>query len=311
MPSFPFSNRFLSMSLPDKPVETGCFALEKGLGEHAAPFSPDTLFGTGALLGPVMPESDEAAETFFRVPAPVYFCDEVTSTFAVGHVLAQNGVLPEWGAVLAACQTAGRGQFRRHWQSPRGNLYVTFRLPSAPLFHTSAAAIVTGLLLAAAFYRLGCPLKLKWPNDLLSQGQAKAAGILLEKRNGVLLAGLGVNLRAFPDEQQLRRERAVPAGLLQTGDGNLFPLAPFPLWQALVNETISMYSQLVIQSAEKMLPDLADLFLAWKGEAVTVSDADGTALSGKLRGVSSAGGLLLQTSDGSIHERFSGSLVRT
>lgn len=305
-----FLSRFLSTSLPDKPVERGCFALIKGLGEYAAPFALEALCGDDALLGSVIPDSEKEVAAFFDVPAPVYFCDEVSSTFSVAHALAQNGMLPAWGAVLATCQTAGRGQFRRHWQSPRGNLYVTFRLPDGPLFHHDAAALITGVLLAAAFCRLGYPLRLKWPNDLLNQDQSKVAGILLEEKNGVLLAGVGVNLRILPQKEQLRRERATPAGLLQTVDGNPSLLTPFALWKVLLNEAISGYSNAFVQSTEKTLSELAEPFLAWKGEAVVVSDTDGSTLSGRLSGVSPAGGLLLQLSNGSTHELFRGSLTR-
>ena len=310
MPKASFYSRFLSASLPDKQVEPGCFALTDGLGEHAAPFPLDALFGADGLLGSVVPQSDDAAAVFFDAPAPIYLCDEVTSTFAVAHALAQNGTLPAWGAVLAACQNAGRGQLHRRWQSPRGNLYVTFRLPDVPLFHTGAAALVTGVLLAMAFCRLGYPLRLKWPNDLLNQDQAKAAGILLEDRGGVLLAGVGVNLRMLPEAQQLRRERAAPAGLLQASDGKPSLLAPFALWQALVGEVISVYNQKFAGAMAEVLPGLADPFLAWRGEAITVSDADGSVLSGRLGGVGSSGGLILVTSDGRYHELFRGSLTR-
>lgn len=301
---------FLSTSLPDKLVELGCFPLTEGFGEHAAPFPLDALFGANTLLGPVVSQSNETTTAFFDTPAPVYLCDEVTSTFAVAHALAQNGTLPPWGAVLAACQTAGRGQLRRHWHSPRGNLYVTFRLPNVPLFHTGAAALVTGILLAMAFCRLGYPLRLKWPNDLLNRDQAKAAGILLEDRGGVLLAGVGVNLRMLPEAQQLRRERAAPAGLLLASDGKPSPLAPFALWQALLGEVISAYNQTFAEATAEALPGLVDPFLAWRDEAVTVSDADGTVFSGRLGGVGTAGGLFLRTSDGRSHEFFRGSLAR-
>ncbi|MBS1187892.1 MAG: biotin/acetyl-CoA-carboxylase ligase [Burkholderiaceae bacterium] len=310
MSEAPFSSNFLSASLPDKPAASGCFALTEGLGGEAVSFSLEALFGVEALLGPTMPQSDEAAADFFNVPAPVYLCDEVTSTFAVAHALAQKGALPTWGAVLAACQTAGKGQLRRQWQSPRGNLYVTFRLPDNPLFQTSAPALVTGVLLAMALGRLGYPLRLKWPNDLLNRDQAKAAGILLENRGGVLLAGVGVNLRALPDVQQLRRERAAPAGLLLTQYGEPAPLAPFALWQALVREAISTYDQTFANATAEALPDLVEPFLTWRGESVTVSDTDGTLLSGMLEGISPAGGLCLRTSDGRSHELFRGSLAR-
>ena len=303
-------NRFISASLPDKLLESGCFALTEGFGEHAASFPLKALFGEDALLGPALPQSNDAATALFSMPAPIYLCDEVTSTFSVAHALAQDGNLPAWGAVVAACQTVGRGQFRRHWQSPRGNLYVTFRLPDVPLFHTGAAALVTGVLLATAFCRLGYPLKLKWPNDLLNQNQAKTAGILLENRGGVLLAGVGVNLRALPDAQQLRSERAARAGLLLDAHGNLSPLSPFALWQALLREMMSAYDKTLTEATPENLPDLAYPFLAWRGEAVTVSDANGNVQSGRLEGVGPAGGLFLQTSDGRSPELMRGSLTK-
>ena len=302
--------RFLPEALPDDPTGAGCIALTKGMDEDALPFSFDALFGQDALLGETVPDSVQSATAFFAVPAPVYLCDEVTSTFAIGHRLAQRGLLPTWGAVLAASQTAGRGQFRRHWQSPRGNFYATFRLPDSALFRSDAVAVATGVLLAAALSRLGYPLKLKWPNDLLNGEQAKAAGILIEEKGGVFLAGVGVNLRVLPDARQLRQERAVPAGLLQSADGQLFSQSPFAFWQALVKAMIFAYSQSFAQLAAETLPDLADAFLAWKGEAVTVSDYNGVLFSGWLRGVSLKGGALLEAGDGRVHEVFGGSLAR-
>jgi BirA family biotin operon repressor/biotin-[acetyl-CoA-carboxylase] ligase len=304
-----FSGSLLSTVLPQEAPLAGCVALTEGLDGQAHPFSLDTLFGAGALLGPVVPESSAAAG-FFSVSAPVYLCNEVTSTFNIGYILAKKGILPAWGGVLASQQSEGRGQFRRHWQSPRGNLYVTFRLPEASFFNTEAAALFTGMLLSCAFHRLGYPLQLKWPNDLLNSSQKKVAGILVEKRSNILLAGVGINLRVLPEEEQLRRDRAIDAGLLETIDGKLSERSPFALWQALVNEAISLYSHFLSLPMEEILPDLADRFLAWKGQAVTISDVNGNAVSGILKGVNPAGGLLLQHPDGSIHERYSGSLAR-
>ncbi len=310
MPKASFPTRFLSTTLPDTPVASGCFALTEGLGEHAAAFSLEVLSGEDALLGPDIPQSDEEAATFFNAPAPIYLCDEVTSTFAVAHALAQEGKLPPWGAVLAACQTDGRGQLRRRWQSPRGNLYVTFRLPDVPIFRTSAAAIFTGVLLAKAFSRLGYPLQLKWPNDLLNREQAKTAGILLEDRGGILLAGVGVNLRVLPEAEQLRQEHATLAGLLQNFDGKLSPFAPFSLWKTLVGEMISVYKESFAAGTAEALPSMADPFLAWQGEAVIVSNADGSKLSGRLEGIGLSGGLFLLTSEGRSREILRGSLAR-
>ena len=308
MPQASCPPRFLTTTLPDQPVKAGCFALTGGLDQHAAPFACESLFGAGALLGADLPLTAADEATFFATPAPTYLCDEVTSTFSVAHALTQKGFLPVWGAVLAACQTTGRGQFHRPWQSPRGNLYVTFRLPDELLFRTQQAALMTGALMARAFDRLGYPLRLKWPNDLLNRKQAKAAGILLEERGGILLAGVGVNLCRLPDAQQLRRETAVPAGLLLGKDETVSSLAPFPLWRMLAKELMAVYSQ-TFSSASAALPDMVAPFLAWRGEAVRVSDENGAVLNGTLEGVGPAGGLFLRTSDGRRHELFKGSLA--
>jgi BirA family biotin operon repressor/biotin-[acetyl-CoA-carboxylase] ligase len=306
MPKLSFQRAALQPFLPDTLAKGGCCALTEGFGEHASAFALEALGGEDGLLGPALP----ASASFFDVPAPVYLCDQVTSTFAVAHALAQEGRLPAWGAVLAACQTAGRGQFGRQWQSLRGNLHVTFRLPASPLLNSSAAPLLTGVLLAMALNKLGYPVRLKWPNDLLNQEQEKAAGILLEARGGVLLAGVGVNLRQLPEAPQLRLDHAASPGLLRDAAGQPAGLTPFALWQALLGEMISLFDQTFSGVGAEALPGLVEPFLAWRGETVHVSDAGGTVQSGWLGGVSPAGGLLLTTFDGSSHEVFRGSLVR-
>ncbi len=148
------------------------------------------------------------------VPAPTYLAGRVTSSFALAWQLLQDGYFPEWSAVLCSCQTAGRGQLRRAWHSPRGNLHVTFRLPRSAALQGDAASLVTGYLLVKAFRALGFPLQLKWPNDLLLEQQCKVGGILLEERDGVLLAGMGINLAEAPQPSMLRDGSAVRVGVL-------------------------------------------------------------------------------------------------
>lgn len=86
--------------------------------------------------------------------------------------------------IVAQQQQAGRGQWGRTWMSPPGGLYLSMVLEPdiavsdrTVLTLASAWGIVTGL------DNLGLPLQLKWPNDLMSQGQ-KVGGILTETRIG-------------------------------------------------------------------------------------------------------------------------------
>ena len=65
---------------------------------------------------------------------------EVHNTGTVPSVLdtawqaVAEGRLNVFDSILAAAQTAGRGQYRRNWHSPEGNLYAALRLPGTPPF---------------------------------------------------------------------------------------------------------------------------------------------------------------------------------
>lgn len=285
------------------------------------------------------------------VPATTYIAGKCTSSFVLAWRLMECGFLPEWGATLCSCQTEGRGQLRRAWHSPRGNLYVSFRLPHDANLQGDAAALITGGLLVKAFESLGFSLLLKWPNDLLTTDNRKVGGLLLEEKDGMILAGLGVNLAESPPAAMLRSERATPAAVLlpcnarrpapagvNVPDVGMSPerpvnvrsvkqepekrgapdspemeepLAPFALWRHLVSATILEYSRSV--AGRSLSHALAEFehLLAWKGRQVTLTEADGSSCSGRYQGLGKNGSLLLRCADGSTQEFFSGSLSLT
>ncbi|WP_082660203.1 biotin--[acetyl-CoA-carboxylase] ligase [Sphingopyxis sp. H050] len=98
-------------------------------------------------------------------------------------------------------QTAGRGRLGRAWDDGQGNfmgstvVHLTAGDPSP-----ATLALVAGVALAKAVSALapGVAVTLKWPNDLLV-GDAKCAGILLERTGNSVVIGIGVNLVAAPD----------------------------------------------------------------------------------------------------------------
>jgi BirA family biotin operon repressor/biotin-[acetyl-CoA-carboxylase] ligase len=47
----------------------------------------------------------------------------------------------------------------------------------------------------------GRPARLKWPNDVMLAGR-KAGGVLLESRQGFVVAGIGVNAAVDPSESE-------------------------------------------------------------------------------------------------------------
>lgn len=127
--------------------------------------------------------------------------DEVDSTNAeVLRQIAEN--VPGTPAVIADCQTAGRGRRGRVWSSPRGqNLYLSMALTFHGGFSVlDGLSLVLGVAVANALESLGAEgIGLKWPNDIFLPG-GKLGGILIELQGelqeGVVqvIAGIGINV---------------------------------------------------------------------------------------------------------------------
>ena len=135
---------------------------------------------------------------------------------------------------------------------------------------------------------------------------AKVAGILLEERAGVLLAGIGINVAWAPPAETLRAGAAMPAKALVSGlekSQKIF-LTAESLWYQLVNCLFCEYS--TGGSLKKNWKDLAESFLLWRGSCVCLDDGN-EVVEGILTGLCHDGGLCL--SRNGRHEVFySGSL---
>ncbi len=277
-------------------------------------------------------------------PAPWFCVVECASTFDLGWELARQNRLPFWGAVTAQRQSAGRGQLRRAWHSPEGNLYVSFRLPLGQqgsedrVFSEESASVLAAFLCLRALRGLGLEVSLKWPNDLVlplakadggEGGYGKLGGILLEERDGVLLLGLGLNCLHVPPPQLLRADASMPAVALPGGFfQDKAEKSALRLWSGLVPRLIMEYDNFFKPARKADLLREAEAFLVWKGRNVRVREPlkpgkpdkmDGTGqaeeapLEGELLGLSARGGLCLRTRknglDYAVQEIFSGSPV--
>jgi BirA family biotin operon repressor/biotin-[acetyl-CoA-carboxylase] ligase len=113
----------------------------------------------------------------------------------------QDASIEEGLVVTAWQQTAGRGRRGRAWQSPAGNLSVSFLIRAGATLTSSAhISFVAAVALQAALSEIA-PLvsaRLKWPNDVLVNGR-KISGILLEAEGPWVILGIGVNLAHSPD----------------------------------------------------------------------------------------------------------------
>lgn len=139
--------------------------------------------------------------------------DELDSTNEEARRLAEGG--GAHGAFIwTHRQTAGRGRYDRAWISQDGNLFVSVLLsPECDLEQLSQLSFVAAAAAHASVSPLlaDSELSLKWPNDLLLEGN-KLAGLLLQSfeteteeggRRRWVVVGLGMNIERAPADMEL------------------------------------------------------------------------------------------------------------
>jgi BirA family biotin operon repressor/biotin-[acetyl-CoA-carboxylase] ligase len=137
--------------------------------------------------------------------------NEATSTNDVAKQLAIDGA-PDFTAVIAKCQTKGRGQHGRGFLSERGGLYISVIIRRE--IKTEKLQFITPLAGVAVMKTVekisGIIPQIKWINDLLINGK-KICGILTETRCkpnektldfAVIGIGININNEDFPPELQ-------------------------------------------------------------------------------------------------------------
>jgi len=127
---------------------------------------------------------------------------ELDSTMRRAGELAAEAC--ETGTIVGADrQTAGQGRHGRAWDSQEGGLYFTMVLrPKVEMRDLPVVTLALGLAVADAVQmHTGLIVDLRWPNDVMV-GERKLAGILTVWQDGVVLAGIGVNVgqQEFPEE---------------------------------------------------------------------------------------------------------------
>ncbi len=252
--------------------------------------------------------------------APVLVLDEVDSVLDDAWNLVKQNNFPIWSCVLARSQNKGRGQTRREWQSPSGNIYAALRLPNEQVFANTCAAPALSALIIKALTPITCNLGMKWPNDLVDiKKLQKVGGILLEEKQDVIIAGIGINLEYAPSTQQMRMGAALNAGvlninpaahsILRSYDKNIFQddiLFAEKLWLYLVSKMYFCYTAKLPMLWADLWQKEAEKHLLWKGKFVSITDTD-TKVFGILNGISSTGELELLV-DGQKQYFLSGNL---
>ncbi len=219
----------------------------------------------------------------------------IGSTSDEAKRLASDGEAA-WTVVWAGEQTAGRGRRARGWRSPPGNLYCStvLRPDCAP-----AAAMQLGFAAAIAVAETVAPLlddtarlRLKWPNDVLLDGQ-KLAGILPEasvsgRQVEWLVMGIGINVVSHPDDAGIAATDLAAAGIAARPE-TLLPVLVAALMQGVVGWQESGFAA------------VRRSWLKWAmavGSPITVRLGEAGRVAGRFGGVDDSGALLLETGCG-------------
>ena len=193
--------------------------------------------------------------------------------------------------MVALAQDSGRGRHGRAWETIQGNFFgstIVQLRPSDPPAPALALAAGLALIEAVEMAVPNAALSLKWPNDLML-GDAKLAGILLERSGDRVVAGFGVNLAGAPSIPGRKTASLASAA-------NLDPKAFAPLIAGSFSRILSAW-----RSA-----DPAAFASAWMarahplGTALEVHSGPGERVSGNFDGIEPDGAMRLRLADGRV-----------
>lgn len=290
----------MTKKLPFSPA-CGAAVWTEGREGLAAPLSLDALAaaspGWAESVGRFAPWREEGgfavSESSAAPDWPVIVCGACASSLDVARTFVGQGRLPVWGSILAVSQTSGRGQLRRNWHSPPGNVYAALAWPGAKGFFDVLAPLLAGLMAVEFLETLDIDARLKWPNDILVDGR-KTGGILLEERAGRVLAGIGLNLATAPPPELLRENHAVAATTLaQCG----LAADPLGLWSALVKFGQSCYVSWASATYPGAILSRLEQRLAFLGREASIRETGKEAYRARILGLAEDGGLRLALQD--------------
>ncbi|HEU0188658.1 MAG TPA: biotin--[acetyl-CoA-carboxylase] ligase [Gallionella sp.] len=218
-----------------------------------------------------------------------------------GQDIAYGGA-PSGSVLAVELQTAGRGRLGRSWRSGLGTA-LTFSMLwrfDCGLNALSGLSLGVGVAVVRALKKLGAQdVKLKWPNDILTE-QGKLAGVLIEAQGDMLgpstvVIGIGLN---YTMPANLAQQIDQPTGTLED------VCTAMPSRNQVLAAALLELAQVLRQFAQG---GFAVLRNEWEQShmhqnlPVQIQMADGKLVSGIARGVSDSGELCLETELGLRH----------
>lgn len=236
----------------------------------------------------------------------IVYYDEIDSTNNEAKRFAENGETQK-ALFIAEQQSGGKGRRGRTWITPRGSaIAMSLLLPEPEIApdHASMVTLVIGLAVTKAC-REFCKVdaKLKWPNDVVCDGQ-KLSGTLTEMSSEVdyinyLVIGTGINANVMEFPEELSKTAASLKLLTgkQTDRAGLI---------ACCMKYFAEYYEKFLQTQDlSLLMEEYNELLAGTGGKVRVLEP-GHEYCGVSRGINALGELLVETKDGNITQVYAG-----
>ena len=210
--------------------------------------------------------------------------------------LAASNQHPEFFTLITEFQTAGRGRLDRKWQAASGSSVMASVL-LRPSFKEDEGigwlTLVMAEAIKTALAEVGIESKIKWPNDVLVNGQ-KISGILAEANSDLSAVVVGFGINVNQSAQELPTGSAT--SLLVEGATNLDR-------DSLLARTLShfqhLYLDLVEAGGDAVASGLRARIIeasATIGELVEVLFPDGSSAIGEAIGIDEGGRLQVVTS---------------
>ncbi|WP_321495241.1 biotin--[acetyl-CoA-carboxylase] ligase [uncultured Desulfobacter sp.] len=231
-------------------------------------------------------------------PAPtILICDKCGSSMEPAWDLLDHREIHTWDSIIVTDQVAGRGQFRRNWISPVGNLYASWVWPEfsdndiSNAYQENLLPLISAYIVARGFELLGIDVQIKWPNDLLYNNR-KVGGILVEQRDRKIIVGVGINMAWAPSLRTAGTDTFMAATCL-CDEG--FDVSPLGVWSHLVEAGIHCFRMLIRQIQVSDFIHLITGRLAWRGKLVHILKNGDEVCSAIIIGVAESGGLLIKS----------------
>ena len=226
--------------------------------------------------------------------ADIHYVHETGSTNAdLLARIAANEPLAEGFWLVADRQLKGRGRHGRSWLDAPGNFMgsTLVRIAAADPPPASLSFVAALAVYETVLARLPEPhrLQLKWPNDVLLDGD-KLAGMLLEREGSHAVIGIGVNLAAAPLVEGRRVQSLARHG-------------PAPERDAFAEALAASFAAELDRWRQYGTGPIHNRWLAaahQPGSSLTVHDAGGMRMRGRFEGLESDGALRLRLAGGDL-----------